>query len=96
MLGDITYCVDVVDNASLLVVISECGVTETMLDIIPPPSVQAISCSHFNVTVAPVNVVGNGTALSVIQTFLNEGNNYPISKESGLLLCSTLVRISRG
>ncbi len=63
------YCVDVVDNSSSLVVSSECGITDTMQAI----NLQVIACSLFNVTVTPVNAVGNGTALSVVQNFLDEG-----------------------
>lgn len=74
LLRDVTYCVDVADYDSLVVVTSECGIAQTMLDIDPLPTAQAIACSLFSVTVTPMNVVGNGTAINVVRSFANEGN----------------------
>ena len=59
---DITYCVDVVNSTSSSTVLSECGITVTGFNFsIPIGRV----CDNYTLIVTPVNVVGNGTAVTL-------------------------------
>ena len=67
---DITYCVGVVNSTSSSTLHSQCGITETEYEYpIPPDS----ACHDHMVTVTPVNVVGNGTASTLMPQVYHEG-----------------------
>ncbi len=62
--SDITgYCVGVVNSTSLLVVHSQCGITDTQYNYTVSP--RSTPCDTYTFTVTPVNIVGNGTSASV-------------------------------
>ena len=59
---DITYCVDVVNSTSSSIVLSECGITVTGFNFsIPIGRV----CDNYTFTITPVNLVGNGTTVTL-------------------------------
>ncbi len=60
---EITYCVDVVNPTSSLVIDSQCGITDTQYNY--TVFSYGIVCDTYTFTVTPVNVVGNGTTASV-------------------------------
>ena len=59
---DITYCVDVVSATTSATLHSECGVRDTEFTYLLPPRSW---CHQYNVSVTPVNVVGNGSIESI-------------------------------
>ena len=59
---DITYCVDIVNSTSSSVVLSECGITVTEFNFFIP--IGGV-CDNYTFTVTPVNVVGNGTIVTL-------------------------------
>ena len=59
---DITYCVDVVNSTSSSIVLSECRITVTGFNFSIP---LGRVCDNYTFTVTPVNVVGNGTAVTL-------------------------------
>ncbi len=59
---DITgYCVGVF--ISSLVIHSQCGITDTQYNYTVSP--RSTQCDNYTFTVTPVNIVGNGTSVSV-------------------------------
>ncbi len=60
---DITYCVDVVNSTSSLVIHSQCGITDTQYNY--TVSNRSTPCDNYTFTITPVNEVGNGTSASV-------------------------------
>ena len=64
---DITYCVDVVNSTSSSTVLSECEITVTGFNFsIPIDRVR----DDYTFTVTPVNLAGNGTAVTLWIFFL--------------------------
>ena len=59
---DITYCVDVVNSTSSSTVLSERGITVTGFNFSIP---LGRVCDNYTFTVTPVNMVGNGTAVTL-------------------------------
>ncbi len=60
---DITYCVDVVNSTSSLVIHSQCNITDTQYNY--TVSLRSTPCDTYTFTVTPVNIVGNGTSSNV-------------------------------
>ncbi len=60
---DITYCVDVVNSTSSLVLHSQCNITDTQYNYTVSPR-STCTCDTYTFTVTPVTVVGNGTSAS--------------------------------
>ena len=59
---DITYCVDVVNSSCSSIVLSECDLTVTRFNFFIP---IGRVCDNYTFTVTPVNVVGNGTTVTL-------------------------------
>ena len=59
---DITYCVDVVNSTSLSIILSECEINMTGFNFSIPIGRM---CDNFTFTITPVNVAGNGTAVTL-------------------------------
>ena len=74
---DITYCVGVSTSSSILH--SQCGIPETEYEYPIPPDSE---CHDNMVTVTPVNLVGNGIALSI--------------QSSQILTCESLIQSFQG
>lgn len=64
------YCVDVVDDVSATMLYSECGISATNYSY---PLPHSSACMNFIFTIIPVNVVGNGTAASIIYHTVTRG-----------------------
>ena len=69
---DITYCVEVVNSTS------DCGITETEFTY---PLLPRSWCDEYNLTVTPVNVVGDGEENSVLY-FQNLSSGFEVVGES--------------
>lgn len=70
------YCVDVVDTVAATMLHSECGISVSNYSYpIPPLS----GCMTFIFTIIPVNIAGNGTAVSVMYFTATKGKFFILS-----------------
>ena len=66
------YCITITSTTSPSTLNSQCGINKTDFHYTLPPD---SACHIYNFTIAPVNIVGNGTSAEIIYSRAEEGNS---------------------
>ena len=66
------YCITITSTTSSSTLNSQCGINKTDFHYTLPPE---SACHIYNFTIAPVNIVGNGTSAEIMYSRAEEGNS---------------------